>query len=60
MPVSRINGVNINWRTVGDHGPWVVMTTGGRRGYDEFMRRSRTMASGSCCMTAAIPARPTF
>jgi pimeloyl-ACP methyl ester carboxylesterase len=37
MPVSRINGVNINWRVVGDHGPWVVMTTGGRRGYDEFI-----------------------
>ena len=29
MPVSRINGVNINWRVVGDHGPWLVMTTGG-------------------------------
>ena len=41
MPVSKINGVNINWRTVGDRGkdnhPWLVMTTGGRRGHDEFV-----------------------
>jgi pimeloyl-ACP methyl ester carboxylesterase len=44
MPVSRINGVNINWRTVGDHGPWVVMTTGGRRGYDEFIPLAEKIA----------------
>ena len=44
MPVSRINGVNINWRVVGDHGPWVVMTTGGRRGYDEFIPLAEKVA----------------
>jgi len=37
MPVSKINGVNINWRVIGDRGPWVAMTTGGRRGHDEFI-----------------------
>ena len=49
MPVSKINGVNINWRTVGDRGPgdrnpWVVMTTGGRRGHDEFVPLAEKIA----------------
>jgi pimeloyl-ACP methyl ester carboxylesterase len=44
MPVSRINCVNINWRVVGDHGPWVVMTTGGRRGHDEFIPLAEKIA----------------
>jgi pimeloyl-ACP methyl ester carboxylesterase len=44
MPVSRINGVNINWRVVGDHGPWVAMTTGGRRGYHEFIPLAEKIA----------------
>jgi pimeloyl-ACP methyl ester carboxylesterase len=44
MPVSKINGVNINWRTVGDRGPWLVMTTGGRRGHDEFIPLAEKIA----------------
>ena len=44
MPISKINGVNINWRVVGDHGPWVVMTTGGRRGHDEFVPLAEKIA----------------
>jgi pimeloyl-ACP methyl ester carboxylesterase len=49
MPLSKINGVNINWRTVGDHGPgggkpWIVMTTGGRRGHDEFVPLAEKIA----------------
>ena len=44
MPVSRINGVNINWRLVGDHGPWLAMTTGGRRGHDEFIPLAEKIA----------------
>jgi pimeloyl-ACP methyl ester carboxylesterase len=48
MPVSKINGVNINWRTVGDRGkdhhPWLVMTTGGRRGHDEFVPLAEKIA----------------
>ena len=49
MPVSKINGVNINWRTVGargrDNHPWVVMTTGGRRGHDEFVPLAEKIAA---------------
>jgi pimeloyl-ACP methyl ester carboxylesterase len=44
MPVSTIRGVNINWRTVGDRGPWVMMTTGGRRGHDEFIPLAQKIA----------------
>jgi pimeloyl-ACP methyl ester carboxylesterase len=49
MPVSTINGVNINWRVVGDRAkdnhPWVVMTTGGRRGHDEFIPLAEKIAA---------------
>ena len=37
MPVSKIRGVNINWQVIGAKGPWVVMTSGGRRSYEEFI-----------------------
>jgi pimeloyl-ACP methyl ester carboxylesterase len=44
MPVSTIRGVNISWQTVGDRGPWVMMTTGGRRGHDEFIPLAQKIA----------------
>jgi pimeloyl-ACP methyl ester carboxylesterase len=49
MPISKINGVNINWRVIGDRGPSdrnprVVMTTGGRRGHDEFVSLAEKIA----------------
>jgi pimeloyl-ACP methyl ester carboxylesterase len=44
MPVSKINGFNINWQVVGDSGPWVMATTGGRRGYDEFIPMAQKIA----------------
>jgi pimeloyl-ACP methyl ester carboxylesterase len=44
MPVSKINGFNINWQVVGDRGPWVMATTGGRRGYDEFIPMAQKIA----------------
>ena len=31
MPVANIRGVNINYRIVGEHGPWVALSPGGRR-----------------------------
>jgi pimeloyl-ACP methyl ester carboxylesterase len=37
MRVSKINGVNISWRVIGERGPWVALTTGGRRGHEEFV-----------------------
>src|SRR5580693_3775034 len=44
MPVTRINGININWQVVGDSGPWVMATTGGRRGHDEFIPMAQKIA----------------
>ena len=44
MPVSKINGFNINWQVVGDRGPWVMATTGGRRGHDEFIPMAQKIA----------------
>src|SRR5579871_6011508 len=34
MAVMTVNGVNINYDVLGDRGPWIVLTPGGRRGYD--------------------------
>jgi pimeloyl-ACP methyl ester carboxylesterase len=44
MPISNINGVNINWQVIGERGPWVMATTGGRRGYDEFVPMAQKIA----------------
>jgi pimeloyl-ACP methyl ester carboxylesterase len=32
MPVASIRGVAINYRVLGEHGPWVALQPGGRRG----------------------------
>jgi pimeloyl-ACP methyl ester carboxylesterase len=45
MPVSAIRGVNINWQVIGTAGPWVAMTTGGRRGHDEFIPLAHKIAA---------------
>ena len=31
MPVANIRGVNINYKILGDRGPWVALSPGGRR-----------------------------
>ena len=36
MPIATIAGHRINHTVVGDFGPWLVLTTGGRRGHQEF------------------------
>jgi pimeloyl-ACP methyl ester carboxylesterase len=32
MPVAQIRGVDINYEILGEHGPWVALQPGGRRG----------------------------
>jgi pimeloyl-ACP methyl ester carboxylesterase len=44
MPISNIRGVNINWQVIGERGPWVMATTGGRRGHDEFIPMAQRIA----------------
>ena len=31
MPVAKVRGVNINYKVLGEHGPWVALSPGGRR-----------------------------
>jgi pimeloyl-ACP methyl ester carboxylesterase len=45
MPISKIRGVNINWQVTGNKGPWVVMTSGGRRSYEEFIPLANKIAA---------------
>lgn len=46
MPIAKVRGVNINYEVVGDHGPWVVIIPGGRRGYGEFVSLAHKIAAG--------------
>ena len=45
MPVSKIRGVSINWQAIGTKGPWLAMTTGGRRGHEEFIPLAHKIAA---------------
>jgi pimeloyl-ACP methyl ester carboxylesterase len=45
MPVTNIRGVNINWQQIGERGPWIMLTTGGRRGHDEFIPLAQKLAA---------------
>jgi pimeloyl-ACP methyl ester carboxylesterase len=31
MPIAKVRGVNMNYRILGDRGPWVALSPGGRR-----------------------------
>jgi pimeloyl-ACP methyl ester carboxylesterase len=31
MPIAQVRGVNINYKVLGDNGPWVALSPGGRR-----------------------------
>lgn len=31
MPIANIRGVHINYQVLGEHGPWVALSPGGRR-----------------------------
>ena len=46
MPGADVRGVKINYEVFGDSGPWVALTTGGRRGYTEFVGLASTIAAG--------------
>jgi pimeloyl-ACP methyl ester carboxylesterase len=46
MPVAKVHGLNIHYQVVGENGPWVTLTTGGRRGHQEFVALARKIAEG--------------
>jgi pimeloyl-ACP methyl ester carboxylesterase len=31
MPLAKVRGVNMNYKVLGNHGPWVALSPGGRR-----------------------------
>lgn len=37
MAIARIRGVDLHYQVLGERGPWVALTTGGRRGHQEFV-----------------------
>ncbi|HTQ73575.1 MAG TPA: alpha/beta hydrolase [Burkholderiales bacterium] len=45
MPTLEVRGVNLRYRVLGGHGPWVALTTGGRRGHDEFVPLAEKLAA---------------
>ena len=45
MAIAKINGLDINYETIGDGGPWVALITGGRRGYGEMMPLASKIAA---------------
>lgn len=44
MAIADVRGVKIKYEVVGDKGPWLTLTTGGRRGHDEFVPLARKIA----------------
>jgi len=45
MPITQIRGVGIHYQVLGENGPWVALTTGGRRGHQEFVPLARKIAA---------------
>ena len=46
MPVSAVNGVSIQYEVIGDRGPWVALTPGGRLGNDDIRSLAKRVAAG--------------
>jgi pimeloyl-ACP methyl ester carboxylesterase len=45
MPEALVRGVHINYEVVGGGGPWVALTPGSRRNYQELANLSKDIAS---------------
>jgi len=48
MPRATINGGSIHYEVVGDSGPWVAVSPGGRRGFDELGGYAKRFADAGC------------
>jgi len=46
MPLANVRGVNINYKVIGDDGPWVALSPGGRRGLEGVEPLARRLADG--------------
>lgn len=45
MPIALVRGINIAYEIIGNDGPWVALTPGGRRSHHEFLPLSRRIAA---------------
>lgn len=45
MASARIRGVDLHYQILGERGPWVALTTGGRRGHQEFVPLAKKIAA---------------
>jgi pimeloyl-ACP methyl ester carboxylesterase len=45
MPIAQVHGVKIAYQIIGDRGPWVALTPGGRRAHNEFIPLSCRLAA---------------
>jgi pimeloyl-ACP methyl ester carboxylesterase len=46
MPIASVRGVNINYQILGDHGPWVALSPGGRRDLGVVSPLAELLAAG--------------
>ena len=45
MPTAKVRGVELRYEVLGERGPWVALTTGGRRGHQEFVPLAKKLAA---------------
>jgi pimeloyl-ACP methyl ester carboxylesterase len=45
MPTARVRGLKLHYQVIGDKGPWLALTTGGRRGHQEFVPLAKKLAA---------------
>lgn len=46
MPIANVRGVNINYQVLGEHGPWVALSPGGRRDLGGVLPLAELVAKG--------------
>lgn len=47
MPMAKVRGVNINYKVLGDQGPWVALSPGGRRDISGIELQAKEVAARS-------------
>lgn len=45
MPEALVHGITINYEVIGASGPWIALTPGSRRSYDELVGFAKSLAS---------------
>lgn len=45
MPEAIVRGIHINYKVIGMSGPWIALTPGSRRSYDELVDLSKAIAA---------------